>query len=335
MLMSKTMEHGSDSSATPEKLAREARAWVIRLTSGDVAENEASAFSQWQAQSPMHERAFAEATHMRSALSQICRLLDEAGHTAFAPPRRPWRNRVVTGRRAFAAAAAAACVVGGYGLVRAPWHLWPSLAELQASWRTRTGEQRQLALAANITIQMNTQTSIVDRSTPRSRQIELVSGEAGITTDLDPTHIFVVLAGGGRSMASQAQFNVLHDNSNVCVTCLKGTVQVEHRHGRLTLQPQQQVSYAENTLGPVSVADAKEATAWQSGVLIFRGAPLSEVVREVNRYRPGHIILVNADVAARHVDGLFHIDRIDGIIEQIINLGASVHYLPGGIVLVS
>jgi transmembrane sensor len=59
------------------------------------------------------------------------------------------------------------------------------------------------------------------------------------------------------------------------------------------------------------------------------------VVDEVNRYRPGRIILANDALGDRLVSGVFHLERIDGVIDQIKQLGASVTVLPGHVILVS
>jgi transmembrane sensor len=59
------------------------------------------------------------------------------------------------------------------------------------------------------------------------------------------------------------------------------------------------------------------------------------VVDEVNRYRPGRIILANGALGDRLVSGVFHLDRIDGVLDQIKQLGAAITVLPGRVILVS
>ncbi len=76
------------------------------------------------------------------------------------------------------------------------------------------------------------------------------------------------------------------------------------------------------------------ATAWQRGLLIIRDRPLSEVVEEVNRYRPGLILITNSDLARRVVNGTFQIDKLSNFVAQVQQLfGARATALPGGIVL--
>jgi transmembrane sensor len=103
------------------------------------------------------------------------------------------------------------------------------------------------------------------------------------------------------------------------------------------LEAGRQASYSHDgglTL-PVAV-DPETATAWQAGLLVFQDRPLTDVIEEINRYRPGRIILVNSALGRRLVNGTFHLDRLDEVIAQIRQLfGPSVKYLPGGLVILS
>ena len=64
--------------------------------------------------------------------------------------------------------------------------------------------------------------------------------------------------------------------------------------------------------------------------------PLSQVVEEVNRYRPGKIILLNNDLARRKVVAGFRVDQIDDVVTYVSRtFGARMRALPGGIVLLS
>jgi transmembrane sensor len=81
-------------------------------------------------------------------------------------------------------------------------------------------------------------------------------------------------------------------------------------------------------------ADLELVTAWQDGALIFRMTPLASVVEEVNRYRPGRVVLIDRRLAELPVSGRFRIDHIDEIIVRLgQSLGLTSRSLPGGIVL--
>ena len=106
-----------------------------------------------------------------------------------APPARPDRRAqapfapaaLAAGRRRRAFASLAAV-----GLLRPPLGLWPSYAEMQADYRTATGEQRRYALdAQQLTLALNTQTSLNVATRDGRPEIELVAGEAAIQARRD------------------------------------------------------------------------------------------------------------------------------------------------------
>ncbi len=219
--------------------------------------------------------------------------------------------------------------------VRPPLDLWPSLKELSADYRTGKGEQRVVSLTENVSLKLNTLTSIVVRSTPKEPRIELISGEVAVNAQLAGKAPLIVFAATGRATAENAEFNVRCIDDNVDVSCLRGRADVEAGGRNVELVSEKQVSYSSGRGPGVAVPiDLALATAWQNGELIFRDRALTEVVEEVNRYRPGMIIITNSDLARRLVNGTFQIDELGNFVAQVEQLfGAKATSLPGGIVL--
>jgi len=306
-------------------IGREAAAWWARLRADDFTQTDADALRAWCARSPAHARAWRE-------LRQVWQALDPALTRAAAAPQRanvlafPLRP----GRRAFLGGALAAGVA--VLALRPPLGAWPSLQELGADYRTGTGEQRQVALSQQMTVQMNTQTRI-DVRAPEA--IELLGGEAEILASGARQPVSVV-AGAGRLLAQSARFNVRHTDDAVCVTCLAGAVEVVWQQRRQTLDAGQQLVYDERGVQAATAAPKGEASAWRTGALSFAGQPLSQVVDEINRYRPGRVLLRNAELGRRLVRMRFSIRQMDGALAMIRDLyGAEMTSLPGGIVLLS
>ena len=76
------------------------------------------------------------------------------------------------------------------------------------------------------------------------------------------------------------------------------------------------------------------ATAWRDGMLVFENTPLSEVVRQINRYRTGDIVLADAAIGRRPVNAVLHTAQIDNAVSQIQQLlDLKVRRLPGGVIL--
>lgn len=320
-----------------EVIMREATAWVMRLTSGEATAADAEALRRWRAQSQAHRKAFAEANLMWDTLGPAARMT--AGKSGAVLPFGGSRQTVHRhlGRRAFLGGAIAATAASVYAVVYPPFDLWPSAAALTADYRTGTGERRRVAVARDVSVELNTQTSVALRSgADAAGRIELISGEAAITTEGKAAVPFVVIANGGRTTASEAEFNVRLDGSLVRVTCLDGSVAVACRGREATLQAKQQISYDSHGLSSAEPADADVVTAWQRGLLVFRYEPLAHVIEEVNRYRPGRIIVTNTALGRRSVVANFRLDRLDDAVDHVAEaFGARVTRLPKGIVLLS
>jgi transmembrane sensor len=120
------------------------------------------------------------------------------------------------------------------------------------------------------------------------------------------------------------------------VTCLQGSVNVERSSAVVALEPRHRISYRGQGPGALDTIDPDIVAAWQSGLLVFRQTPLSEVIAEINRYRPGKIVLMNEDIGRRPVNARFRIDNVDEIMLLAQRVfGARIQSLPGGIVLVT
>ncbi len=313
-------------------LRRDARRWVDKLVSGEATTADAEALKLWRQQSATHEAAYAEAIGLWKELGP-------GGRTFIARRGVPvWSGRHdhMTRRAMLGGAGALAAAAATYAVIKPPLDLWPSLEELRADYRTATGEQRHLTVA-DTAVQMNTQTSIAIPSESRDAdRIRLISGEASFAMPAQSERPLIVLANGGRTIASLARFDVRNIGSTVCVTCLDGQVQVEQGARTATLGPRQQLSYNDAGLEPMLTIDPAEATSWQDGFIVFRYTPLSAAVAEINRYRPGKVILLNATRGQKTVSGRFRIERIDEVLAWIERAtGVSSQSLPGGIVLLS
>nr|WP_249780190.1 FecR domain-containing protein [Bradyrhizobium sp. dw_411] len=207
---------------------------------------------------------------------------------------------------------------------------------MSADYRTAKGEQRKVQVTPEVSLDLNTQTSIALRSQQGQPTIELISGEVLVDARHPASGPLVMLAAGGQIGASEAQFNAQCFDAAVSVTCLNGTVDVQHSGQSVRIGKGQQLSYTRAGIGPSMNVDPAQVTAWQSGLLIFRDRPLAAVVEEVNRYRPGKIVIVSAELRQRAVNGDFEIKKLDSFVTQVEQLfGAHATSLPGGLVLLS
>ncbi|MEI9992998.1 MAG: FecR domain-containing protein [Rhizomicrobium sp.] len=306
---------------------REALAWVERMVAGVPSHGDLSALARWRGQSRDHEDAFASAVRMYKLID--AHAVPEGD--AFVPTlleRKSTRRGLIAG--------GAAVGIGLYAVGTSSLGLWPSLAELASDYRTTTGERRRIALAQGISLELNTRSSVSLRRGSAQPGIELVAGEIIVSADLASAQRFSVFAAGSRFTTRRGTFDVRSDARGTCVTCVEGSVRIEGPAGQLAIGPRQQTWKSGNRFLPPAAVDPTVVTAWQNGQLIFHDATLSVVIAELNRYRPGEIVIVNSRLADSRFSGEFSIARLDEALTQIAKVAdAAATRLPGGIVILS
>lgn len=314
----------------------EACEWVERFVQGRGNHADIARLRRWMARSPAHAEAFDRIGRIWTSLGPVGQALAAKGLVS-PRSRYPARTAMLgpsgAGRRAFIGGALAASAAGAAAVaVRPPLGLWPSWSELTADYRTNPGERRQVVLDQQIAIDLNTRSSLA--LLPAGNEVQLIAGEALISSPPHVTTLFTLQAGEGRIVATNGRFNVRIDGQAVCVTCVTGGVRVEQRTWTVPLSAGQQVNYSGREIGqPVSV-DLASVTAWQEGVLVFEATPIAKVIEEVNRYRPGRIVLTNAALGRRLFDARLRIENVGYVVRQIeLAFGARATALPGGIVL--
>lgn len=299
--------------ATPQdRLQSEAQDWLILLTSGRATVADARALRQWCAQSPEHARAFEQS-------KRLWQQLQPAAERLQAPQ--------PLGRRAFLGGAIAASAA--FLLIRGT--VPGGFSGLGADYITEVGEQRRVDLADGVSLELNTQTRINRRD---NANFELVSGEVEVLTRAQEA--LKVQAGTGWLSASQARFNLRNTDQSVCVTCLDGALQVDVQGRSIRLESGQQLTYDAQQVGTPQAVDTSTVIAWRQQILVFNDATLSTVIDEINRYRPGMLLLLNSELGKRKVQARFSLDQLAGVALLIRDAyGAKCTELPGGVVVLS
>ncbi|MEA3390682.1 MAG: DUF4880 domain-containing protein [Pseudomonadota bacterium] len=289
--------------------------WLVKLTSGRATEADARELTAWREENSAHDAAF---RHVAKLMNLTRVLIDH-------PPRRIDRRAVLTGGAALFA------IGGAFGLARPPLGLWPSYAELMADHRTGAGERYAFGPSAGVSVEMNSKTSV--SLADGGRAIELINGEAFVTVS---SAMFEVRSAGTRAGATDAVFNVQSIDGDVGITCVAGEVVCREGEDRLVLGPNERLAVGAAGQVQRTRANAALATAWRNGLLVFEGTPLSEVVRQINRYRSGDIVLTNAAIGDRPVNAVLHTAQIDNAVSQIQQLlNLEIRRLPGGVILMS
>ena len=122
--------------------------------------------------------------------------------------------------------------------------------------------------------------------TGRERRVE-VSGQAYFDVAGEPGKPFVVSVQGAEVTVLGTGFNVkaYADDRQHLVTLVSGAVRVTRGDATTTLSPGEQARIAAN--GRMTVTDnidLEEVMAWKNGYFLFRGAALSDLLRETARW---------------------------------------------------
>lgn len=310
-------------------LEREAHAWARALGTGAPTTEDGAAFKAWRAQSPAHERAWAKAARTWRELGRVTQAYAATHPAARRPqapdPRRRWL--LAGGASAFASLAVAS-------VLRPPLGLWPSWSEFNSDYRTATGEQRSFALdGQQVTLALNTQTSVNVSTRGGLPEIELVAGEAAIHAARSQP--CAVLAGAARMTLASGDIEVRRlAQGEVQLRCNAGQVDVQHRDANLVLRAGQQLRYTADAMQP-PIAIAQDASDWRAGIVSFHDLPLNQAIDEINRYRPGRVVLMNDALARHRLSARYEVKDLDQAITQIQQLyGASVRRV-GDVVFLS
>lgn len=291
-----------------EILFDQASAWFFRLRAPDATAADRADFQAWLAAGPDRARAWAE---VEALMADLRRPAAQARAALVTKGRYPVASR----RGRLGGMVAAACclmIVLALGAAFGPQPVW--LDRLRADHVTGVGERQAVVLPDGSRIELNTDTALSVAITETGRRITLWRGEAWFDVVPDTGRPFVVTAGQDAVSVLGTAFAVARRGLDLRVDVARGLVEVAAGRplpARLRLGAGQGVELTAGGPGPVHAVDGATVFAWRRGQLVFLDQPLSQVVAELNRYRPGRIIVLDRALADRRVTGVFELDRLD------------------------
>ena len=292
-------------------------AWFTRLQSGDATEDDQRQFEAWLASSPIHAREFDRVSTLWDDLNGLKTWADgklaegkAVSRAAAYPPSRMHKRGVSR----WGASLVAVMLV----LLTASFWLPDALVRLASGYHTETGEQKRLTLADGSTVYLDTDSAISVDYSPQARRVVLHRGRALFVVAVDKHRPFEVGAANGSVRALGTAFEVYKKPDQVAVTVLESAVRVALNGAAAKLIPGQRVSYGRETgLSEVESVDLAQIAAWRRGKLVFHDRPLGEVIDEVNRYRTGAILILDQQLRASRVSGIFDIRHPDAVLQAL------------------
>lgn len=313
-----------------DRIDEAAQDWFLLLRSGEATGTDRARFQTWRDADPRHRRAYDELCDLWADIDDLrgafaapgmpSRQGPRGGNSAAAIATRP-RGPVRRRRQGVWAGLMAACVA--LLLIAGP----DMATRIIADHRTGVGEQARVDLADGSVAWLNTDTAITVDYAAGHRRVSLLRGEAQFEVAKDPDRPFAVLSRKGRSRALGTIFTVRDQGPGATVTVSQGMVEVTSPVARddtpapashRMLSAGEQVRYSEGaTPGPVRRVNPKSSTAWRKGFIAIKDLPLADALVEIDRYRPGRIVLLAGTTDLETVTARLSIRAVDNGLEAL------------------
>lgn len=288
---------------TSEQSIEEAARWHVRLRAADCTSGERRAFQAWLVQSAGNARAYERAMQVSRQVAHLARqdprLRDLLAEEQVDAPRQATRWR----------AAAAVVVAAGLAAMVA-LHRVDRTASLPVAHYANSGMQQQtIELSDGSRVHLDVGARLDVQLSDAARKLDLLEGRAYFEVAHDASRPFAVEAGGVRTVALGTRFQVALAAGGVTVTLAEGSVEVSAQAPagwKELLRPGDQLR-SDATAGDRVRHDVDTALVlgWSSGRLVYRSAPLAEVLDEINRYASVKLQLGDDSLGTLPVGGTF------------------------------
>jgi len=274
-------------------------AWQLSLDSGNPVEREE--FSKWHAAHEEHARAWRQLG-----------MLDQRFSVASGPARAALlQSREGIRRRVRKLGSGLASIVAVLGLALFAGERYLPIDYWLADQRTATGEQRSIRLEDGTLVNLNTHSAVDVRFDDKQRLVILQEGEVLIETGHGDARPFIVETREGRMRALGTRFLVKREEQGTRLSVLQSAVAAHSQSNpeEQVLREGQQMLIRNDGLGPISALNLG-VDAWTRGMLVVDNARLEDLVREIARYRLGHLG-VAPEVANLRITGSFPLQNTD------------------------
>jgi len=298
-----------------EHLLKQALEWFFLLQSESCTDENRRQFNQWYHKNEANQAAYAHAERLWSDLSQLKGKTDIPGLKEARRTRSRRSSARALGLAAFILIASALTSIG-----------WMEYSAETATYATRKGERRTVALSDGSSIDLNTATRLQVKISLLQRKITLDAGEAIFDVHHEWLRSFKVQAGNLMIHDIGTRFNVRLHNDAVSVAVLQGAVEI---NGERMDEGYQRNYQPGKNLSHMQLIDVEHIEAWKHGRLIFRQSPLNEVVTELERYHSVRFLFADPVIAHETISGSFDTNDLDLFLTSVEKiLPVKVKHLP-------
>lgn len=313
-----------------DRRPKTAEDWLARMSSADVDARDQDAFMDWLDADPDHlaryEAARADSLALEPLHGIFARDLAEIGSRARRPA---WP--VMAGALAAVAGAFIAAVL-----------LWPAAprGQLYHSPPTRILD---VVLTDGSKVTLDADSAIRVALADDVRRVDLERGAAYFEVAHADDLPFQVTVSDHRVIVTGTRFVAALTDAGGEVSLLEGRVSVGMRDaadrdaltGAVALLPGQRLKLTADGAGRPERVDVETTTAWRKRRLVFRDAPLSEVVIAAGRYADRPLVVADSRLARSRVTAVLPLSGEGTLVERMDRLlPISVENTPDGRALI-
>lgn len=277
----------------------EALEWFVLLNDDKATPEDRRAFAAWLQADPAHAAAFERAQSLWDRFDIVKPEFE-----------RVRRSRQLTRRN---------ITLGGLALaLAAPTAWYMTRPGFLADHRTGVAERRIFTLPDGSTAELGSHSALSVDFTDRQRRLILHRGQAFFTVAPDVARPFAVEAGAGAVRALGTRFDVKLLDGEATVSVVEHAVSVSlQASAPVEVAEGWQVRYDETGIGAPRPADLMAVEAWRDDRIVFEDAPLRLVLRELERYRRGRIILMDGRLGDMPVTAVFDTRQTEAALATI------------------
>jgi transmembrane sensor len=199
--------------------------------------------------------------------------------------------------------------------------LWYAISTGANTYSNSSAALRRVTLPDGSIVALSPNSQIHLHWTDTERRLDLNTGRARFQVAKNPNRPFFVQTKLSTVRAVGTVFDVEADGSETNVTVIEGQVAVEsplatdgmqqtHRKSTVGASRTSTMQLKAGERASVSDATTRNAKAtsliaWTARQIVFRAAPLSAVVDELNRYRDQRVVINDSELATLLVSGVF------------------------------
>lgn len=202
------------------------------------------------------------------------------------------------------------------------------------------GKRSKIVLSDGTQVWLNSGSTIEFPSQfpKNSREIRLDSGEIYIEVSPDKNRRFLVQTADFKVRVLGTKFNISsYSNSPKSVVLVEGSVGLASGKSELKLQPDYQATLTQNGAFSTKKVDVNEFTSWKNGYLLFQNTPISDVLKQIERYYNLSFSVVDeVCIKERRCSGKLHLsENVDDIMNTIARLSSTQYKREGNTISIS